>query len=298
MFFPSYAGNDTSVKEIWGLSILHSRVLGFIAKLVLTVVGLVIVADLALVLTGWLEIRQAFRLIVLINGSLILALFGVYFCFAYVISRRTQRRLFEAFIELLHFSKMGRMVIAECRGYKAIYLCIVRRPDVEAHGNLPFRSDRGTWGLSIAFIAAAMIELLVVHFIVANFHLRMVLLVLSLSGIVSFIGLCCAKVAFPHFISSEELVLKRYGNVLIRVSRADIESVAISRNVSFIEDSVTDGSLCLGSPDGTNVAIALRRSVYVEIQSFLPSRRSSGDVEKLFIFVNDAEGFCSALRVT
>lgn len=278
--------------------ISHPRALNFITNLVLTIVALVLVFDLAFYLMGWIELRQAFWIVVSINGSLILALFAVHFCFVLVWSRRSQRKPFDIFVELLELSKMGRLVIAECRSYKAMYLCVVRRPDVEGHGNLPFRSDRGTWGVSIAFIAAAMIELLVVHFIVGNFHLRMVLLILSLSGIISYIGLCCAKVAFPHFVSSDELVLRRYGNVLARISCADIESVSISRNVSLIDDSVSDGDLSLGSPDGTNVAIVLREPVYVEIHSFLPSRRSAGDVERLYIFVNDAESFCDALSET
>lgn len=193
-----------------------------------------------------------------------------------------------------------RMMTAEARTLASLGRWIARRPDVPA-GAVPIGYSRGTLGIPIAMVVAALIELVAIHLLVPWPAVQLVLDLLGVYALIVVLGWLAGRIVRPHLLVSGELVLRSGPHVCARVPLDAIAVVRRDRRLSPTDagiDDTADGTsaLTLPGPDGTSVSIVLDRSVKASTAAFAWSRPGPGDVTELRLHVDDPDAAVRALR--
>ena len=96
-----------------------------------------------------------------------------------------------------------RMMTAEARTLASLGRWIARRPDVPA-GAVPIGYSRGTLGIPIAMVVAALIELVAIHLLVPWPAVQLVLDLLGVYALIVVLGWLAGRIVRPHLLVSDD----------------------------------------------------------------------------------------------
>ncbi|MFC4603648.1 hypothetical protein [Rhodococcus kronopolitis] len=214
----------------------------------------------------------------------------------FVAQRRAGSGTRESISAVLGDSPFWPIVRAEIRGYRALWLWLSGRVDGVERGAVAFSSSRGSMVVPVAFAAATVVEVGVLHLLLPWAWLRVVVAVLSIWSLLALLGFLAVERVHPHYLTDTHLVLRQSGTVIASIGRAEV--MAASRCLRFSETAptVVDGRLHLPNADGTTIDIDLGRPVRVNLPALLPSRRKVELVSRISVYVDEPARFVAALR--
>ncbi|MFK3836201.1 hypothetical protein [Microbacterium sp. NPDC087868] len=194
-----------------------------------------------------------------------------------------------------------RALVVELRIYESIGRAIARRPAIPA-GATGFRYHQPVQTILIVFIVLSAVEIPIIDLIVHPWPaVRIFFLVLGIWGLTWMIGLLCGFFTRPHAVGPDGILVREGLEVSIALPWDDIASVARVRVVDEPKSprltlDAGRSLLSLRMQDETNVEIELERPLRVA----LPGRHPKGgahDIEVVRLWVDDPDGFLSAVRV-
>ncbi|WP_280396507.1 hypothetical protein [Nocardia carnea] len=180
-----------------------------------------------------------------------------------------------------------RLLRNQARLYLGLWLWLRRTTDRDSRAQQPLTSARGVLALPSAFLVATLIEVVVLHLLIPWVWLTITLAVLSLWSLVALFAVVVADIVYPHYLTGQEMVLRRSGRVVARVPLDRIAAVAECRRYNQTAPAFEDGRLFLAGPDGTTTDLTLRDPVAVRIDSLLPSARIAAETIRLSLFLDD-----------
>ncbi|MFI5718001.1 hypothetical protein [Nocardia sp. NPDC051750] len=189
-----------------------------------------------------------------------------------------------------------RLLRNQARLYRGLWLWLRRTTDRGSRERQPLTATRGVLALPMAFLAATLIEVVVLHLVIPWAWLGITLAVLSLWSLVVLFAVAVADIAYPHYATGQELVLRRSGRVVARVPLDRIAAVADCRRYNHTATAFENGRLFLAGPDGTTADLTLRVPVTVRIDSLLPSARIAADATRISLALDDPTALRSVLN--
>ncbi|WP_459547453.1 hypothetical protein [Nocardia sp. X0981] len=173
------------------------------------------------------------------------------------------------------------------RTARALWFWARRTTDIAESGYRPLRAAEGTLALPLAFVVATLIEVVVLHLLVPWAWASVVLGVLSLWSLLLVLGAVAGDIAYPHYLTDRELVLRRAGRRVAVIPLDRIAAVIARRRYDHTGTVVDAGRLFLAGPDGTTVDLVLRDEVDVRVESLLPGSRFSGVVRWISLYLDE-----------
>lgn len=181
----------------------------------------------------------------------------------------------------------------QARLYAGLWLWLRRTTDRDSREQQSLTATRGVLALPMAFLAATLIEVVVLHLVIPWAWLSITLAVISVWSVALLFAAVAADIAYPHYVTGRHLVLRRSGRVVARVPLDRIATVAACRRYNQTATAFADGRLFLAGPDGTTADLILRDPVTVRIDSLLPSSRIAADTTRISLLLDDP----AALRI-
>lgn len=214
-------------------------------KLLLVPALLVAVADLWLLGTG--RISGPVAVAALLTAELVLL--GMFLGSSWLVAKRRG-------IPLTTLMPPLKLFVWEASAWRDLWFLLRGRVLVPADAvALPAR--RGVWQLPTMFSAAIMIEIVAVELLLPWLWLRLVLLATSLYALPLMWGVIAARMIRPHYLTAEELVLRRGNTVVAQIPRHQITAARLDRRFSAEQWDISAEVLTLGGQDGTNVLLTV-----------------------------------------
>ncbi|MFD4294551.1 hypothetical protein ACFWQG_15180 [Rhodococcus sp. NPDC058532] len=148
-------------------------------------------------------------------------------------------------------------------------------------------SARGTIALPLAFAAATVIEIAVVHVLLPHLWLRVIVAVISVWSLIALFGHLAVHRTRPHYLTDTSLVLRQSGAVVAIVDRASIASIRPRRRFNETVPTVRAGRLHLPNADGTRVDLVLKSPVTARLPALLPARRMTEQIDRISLYLDD-----------
>lgn len=180
------------------------------------------------------------------------------------------------------------------RAYHGVWLWLRRRTDCDGREREPLPGTRGVLAMPLAFLAATLLEMAVLHILIPWAWLRFSLVVLSLWSLLLLFAVFVADIAYPHYATDRALVLRRGGRTIATIAFDRIAAVVEHRRYNHTGTALDGDRLFLAGPDGTTVDVTLREPVDVRVESPLPGGRISAAVARISLFLDDPEQLCGA----
>lgn len=218
-------------------------------KPLLALALLVAVADLWLLGTG--RISGPVAVAALLTGELVLL--GVFLGSSWLVARRRS-------IPLTTLVPPLKLVVWEAAAWRDLWFLLRGRTLVPA-GAVALPARRGMWQLPTMFSAAIVIEIVAVELLLPWLWLRLVFLVVSLYSLPLMWGMVSARMIRPHYLTADELVLRRGRTVVARIPRLQITAARRDRRFGAEQWDIAAEALTLGGQDGTNVLLTLAEPV-------------------------------------
>ncbi|MFI1459236.1 hypothetical protein [Nocardia carnea] len=190
-----------------------------------------------------------------------------------------------------------RLLRNQARLYAGLWLWLRRTTDRDSREQQPLTATRGVLALPMAFLAATLIEVVVLHLVIPWVWLGITLAVVSVWSLVFVFAVVIADIAYPHYVTGQEVVLRRSGRVVARVPLDRITAVAGCRRYNHTATAFEDGRLFLAGPDGATVDLTLNDPVAVHIDSLLPSGRITAETTRISLSLDDPAALRTALNV-
>lgn len=190
----------------------------------------------------------------------------------------------------------SRLLRNQARLYTGLWLWLRRATDRDSREQQPLTAGRGVLTLPMAFLAATLIEVVVLHLVIPWAWLSITLAVISLWSLVFLFALVVADIAYPHYVTGQDVVLRRTGRVAARIPLERIAAVAECRRYNHTAPAFEDGRLFLAGPDGTNADLTLHDPVTVHIDSLLPSGRIAAETTRISLSLDDPATLRTALN--
>ncbi|MEV3963474.1 hypothetical protein AB0M34_21715 [Nocardia sp. NPDC050193] len=178
------------------------------------------------------------------------------------------------------------------RAYRAVWLWLRRRTDCDGREREPLPGTRGVLAMPLAFLAATLLEMAVLHILIPWAWLSISLGVLSLWSLLLLFAVVIADIAYPHYATDRALVLRRGGRAIATIPFDRIATVVEYRRYNHTGTVLDDDRLFLAGPDGTTVDVTLREPADIRVESPLPSGRISDAVTRISLFLDDPEQLC------
>ncbi|MGW3280165.1 hypothetical protein [Nocardia rhamnosiphila] len=175
------------------------------------------------------------------------------------------------------------------RAYRAVWLWLRRRTDCDGREYTPLPGTRGVLAMPLAFLAATLLEMAVLHILIPWAWLSVSLGVLSLWSLLLLFAMFVADIAYPHYATDRALVLRRGGREVATIAFDRIAAVAEHRRYNHTGTALDGDRLFLAGPDGTTVDMTLREPVDIRVESLLPSGRISTAVTRISLFLDNPE---------
>ncbi|MGW5754711.1 hypothetical protein [Nocardia rhamnosiphila] len=175
------------------------------------------------------------------------------------------------------------------RAYRAVWLWLRRRTDCDGREYTPLPGTRGVLAMPLAFLAATLLEMVVLHILIPWAWLSVSLGVLSLWSLLLLFAMFVADIAYPHYATDRALVLRRGGREIATIAFDRIAAVAEHRRYNHTGTALDGDRLFLAGPDGTTVDMTLREPVDIRVESLLPSGRISTAVTRISLFLDNPE---------
>ncbi|MFD4402270.1 hypothetical protein ACFWPH_05840 [Nocardia sp. NPDC058499] len=191
---------------------------------------------------------------------------------------------------------LGRRLRNQARLYRGLWLWLRRTTDRDSRDQQPLTAARGVLALPMAFLAATLIEVVVLHLVIPWAWLGITLAVVSVWSLVFLFAVVVADIVYPHYVTGREVVLRRSGRVIARVPLDRIAAVAECRRFNHTATAFDDGRLFLAGPDGTTTDLTLRDPVAVHIDSLLPSGRITARTTRICLSLDDPASLRTALN--
>ncbi|WP_280462927.1 hypothetical protein [Nocardia carnea] len=191
---------------------------------------------------------------------------------------------------------LGRRLRNQARLYRGLWLWLRRTTDRDSRDQQPLTAGRGVLALPMAFLAATLIEVVVLHLVIPWAWLSVTLAVVSVWSLVFLFAVVVADIAYPHYVSGQEVVLRRTGRVVARIPLDRTAAVAECRRYNHTATAFEDGRLFLAGPDGTTADLTLHDPVAVHIDALLPSGRITSQTTRISLFLDDPASLRTALN--
>jgi len=186
------------------------------------------------------------------------------------------------------------LIRAELRAYRSLWLFARRRRDGLRDGMVAIGYTRGTMGMPIAFLIACVVETVAIHLLVPWPWLRTTLLVVSVYGFVPLLGILASRVVHPHLLDDARFVVRSGHQVVATLPVGTVEKALIHRRFQHTSPIVEDDVLYLPGSDGTNVDVLLREPIEVKLPYLLERRRTTTQVGRVALQVDDPEDLRAA----
>ncbi|MGW0178808.1 hypothetical protein [Nocardia sp. NPDC003345] len=175
---------------------------------------------------------------------------------------------------------LPRGVRRHARAYRALWLWARGGTDIDGTGYRPLPAARGTLALPMAFGAATLVEVGVLHLLIPWAWLSITLAVVSGWSLLLLLAMFAADISYPHYVTEHTLVLRRAGRRVATVPLDRITAVAERRRYNHTATVLDGDRLFLAGPDGTTVDVTLSEPVEVRVNSLLPGGRISAAVAR------------------
>lgn len=190
------------------------------------------------------------------------------------------------------------LIRAELRAYRSLWLFARRRRDGLHDGVVAIGYTKGTMGMPIAFLIACVVETVAIHLLVPWPWLRTTLLVVSVYGFVPLLGMLAARVVHPHLLDDTRFTIRSGHQTVATVRPENILGARVHRRFGHTSPVAEDGVLYLPGPDGTNVDVLLRDPLEVRLPHLFERRRTTAEVARVALQVDDPGDLRAALAMT
>lgn len=180
------------------------------------------------------------------------------------------------------------------RAYRAVRLWLCRRTDCDGREHESLPGTQGVLAMPLAFLAATLLEMAVLHVLIPWAWLSISIGVLSLWSLVLLFAVFVADIVYPHYTTDRALVLRRGGREVATIALDRIAAVAEHRRYNHTGTALDGGRLFLAGPDGTTVDVTLREPVDIRVESALASGRICAAVTRISLFLDDPAQLHSA----
>lgn len=153
----------------------------------------------------------------------------------------------------------------ELRMYRALFNWVTRRRDIPV-GATAVPAASGSVAVPVAFIAATVIEVAVLHLLITWAWLQVTVLVLSVWSLIVVLGLLAMDHTRPHYLTDAALVLRYRGHTVASIARANVSTITCRRRFSETTPMIRDAVLVLPSPDGTTIDITTTEPIRAELR--------------------------------
>jgi hypothetical protein len=170
------------------------------------------------------------------------------------------------------------------------------RGKTDPGNGLVFTASAGVLTMPVAFAAATLIEVVVLHLVLPWVWLKIVLAVISLWSLVLLAAFIAGDVVHPHYLSGGVLVLRRSGKVVAKVPVNHITRVVNIRRYSRTTPEIEGGRLHLPNHEGTNIELSLQQRTDAATPAFIEKWRSSGPVSTICLYVDEPSKLADAIR--
>ncbi|MGW0003737.1 hypothetical protein ACWDT6_07835 [Nocardia grenadensis] len=175
------------------------------------------------------------------------------------------------------------------RVYRGVWLWLRRRTDCDGREREPLPGTRGALALPLAFLAATLLEMAVLHLLIPWTWLSISLGVLSLWSLLLLFAVFVADIAYPHYATDRALVLRRGGREIATIAFDRIAAVTEHRRYNHTGTALDGDRLFLAGPDGTTIDVTLREPADIRVESPVPSGRISAAVTRISLFLDNPE---------
>ncbi|MFD2468517.1 hypothetical protein [Amycolatopsis silviterrae] len=176
---------------------------------------------------------------------------------------------------------------------RALSLVFRRRIDVPP-GDAAIHYSRGIRPLFWVMLAVNPVDIVLVEVVVKSVPVRIALLVLEILGALAFLALVATLYKYPHSVGKDELRVRYLSSFDCRIPLASIDSVRqVSRSlrtrgtVSVPEDGV----LAVGISQSTNLSVALREPLLVDL-----GRKGTVEITQLDFWADEPRDAVAAIR--
>ncbi|MGF0252920.1 hypothetical protein ACQR3V_03045 [Rhodococcus erythropolis] len=177
---------------------------------------------------------------------------------------------------------------------RSLWLLSTGRRDGGSSDTATFGYARGTMSIPVAFVAASVIEAVVIHFLVPWQWLRVVLLVATVLSLIAIGGWLAGRVVHPHLVSARTVVFRSGTGIRVEVDRSRISRASMVRRFGETANAIVDDRLVLPGPDGTVVDVDFDQPLSVTLPKRL-SKASPTTIGGLRLHVDQPGEFCAAL---
>jgi len=184
---------------------------------------------------------------------------------------------------------------SEMHGYRSLWLFARRRRDGVDGDVRPVGYTKGTMGMPVAFLVACVVETVAIHLLVPWPWLRNLLLVLSVYGVVSILGLLAGRIVHPHLLTPDRFTVRSGHQVLADIDRREVARCTRNRRFTHTAATVEGGALYLPGPDGTNIDVLLHVPIEVRLPGLGDFRGSSAVISRLSLQVDNPDETANSL---
>lgn len=186
-------------------------------------------------------------------------------------------------------------VLLEIRCYAALWRVARRRPRVPA-GVQGFGYLRGTLAIPLAFLFAAVVEMIVVHLLLPWPVARIVALVFEVWGVLLVVGVLAGRAVNPHLLGPDRLVLRWGYDDIVHVPVSTIGAVRRCSAPDRTQTILENGSLTLAFFEPSNVQVEFTEEVPAQLHTGFRGGTVPQAVRRAFLYVSDPEGFVAAAQ--
>ncbi|MGO1435664.1 MAG: hypothetical protein ACTHV4_08765 [Canibacter sp.] len=256
---------------------------------------MVVITLLALNLAGKLSSDMALRLFLVIEVPLLLVFLATTALRFRHLARSTDAEEV-GFLDRLEIEEpLLRPVVVEFRAFGSLCLAVARKRQVPQKAR-PFGYTKGSMTFPAVMIAVSLAELVIVHMLVPWEWLQIVLLVLTVWGVLFFLGYFATRVVHPHFVTNEALHLRWGHPTVLSTPLTNIASVTPHTSHAHTQPEVQDERLILTQSQSTNVRIRFSEPVATAAPVSKKNRPADFHAREVQLYVDDPEGFLQALR--
>ena len=220
-----------------------------------------LLVELALVLSGRLSLATAAGVLVAVEALLAVVLAGQAVAAARGYRRRradgaSPAQAAEAAVRAALPGPVATAVLHEARLLHALGRWLRRRPDVPPGATpLPVGRDERVTGW--ALLVASLVEMAAVHLLLPWPAVRTVLLVVSAYGTVLLVALLADRAVRPHLLLADGLRLRAGGAVDVTLPLSAVDGVVLRRRDAPRPVAFDDAALVLASGGQTQLEVSL-----------------------------------------
>lgn len=196
---------------------------------------------------------------------------------------------------LLQEEPLLKPAVFELRAYRHLWLAL-RHQRFVPEGAVAFSYTKGSYSIPTALMAASMIEMVALHFLIPWQWLRIVLVLVNVWGVLLLLGMIAGRTVRPHLVTGDELQVQWGHSSVLRTPVANIRSVTKTVNYLHHQPHIDGGRLFLCSFQSPNVLLEFTAPVPTDPPVGRKKKPKDFRASSIHLFVDDPDCLVNTIR--